>query len=148
MTRTPEQIAVTFLEDFLMQYGIENERFYGFIRALEEVPYLAEIRPTIHMDSIGRRDMGIGLNILVAYTGDQQLGGERVSQFVAAPKPEIQQQVEALYADLALTTGFKFYNPSPSLSSNCCTAKVPMGEETEGRTHHQELSVLLSAQEK
>ncbi|MBI2145713.1 hypothetical protein HYU22_00015 [Candidatus Woesearchaeota archaeon] len=148
MTRTSEQIAVTFLEDFLMQYGIEKERFYGLIRALEEVPYLAEIHPTIHLGSIGRGDSMIGLDILVAYTGDQQLGGEQVPKFVAAPKPEIQPQVEALYADLAIRTGFKFYDPSSSLVRNCCTAKVPMGEEAEGRTYHQELSVILSGQRK
>ena len=148
MARTSEQIAVTFFKDFLMHYGIENERFYSLIRVLEEVPYLAEVRPTISLDSLGHRDVGIGLNLLIAYTGNQQLGGERVSQFVAAPKPEIQQQVQALYADLALRTGFKFYNPSPSLTSNCCSAKVPMGEEAAERTHHLELSVILYAQKK
>lgn len=144
MARTPEQIAVDFLDDILVEYGFEKEPLYGLLNALEKVPYLAEVRPKIHLDNIGRRYLGgMGLHISATYTGDKQIGGARKSQFVAVAKPEIQEQVDALYADLAARTGFQFNSPAPNLTFNCCTAKVSMGKTTTASTSPQEVEVML-----
>lgn len=144
MTDLEERIAVNFLESILIGHDLKKENFYSLLGALEQVPYLTEVRPMMHLENIGQGYLGqIGLHIYAQYIGDKQIGGARVSPFVAAVKPEIQEQVDALYADLAARTGFSFRSPSPDLTSNCCTARVLVERITTEKTPHTELSVAL-----
>ncbi|MBI2145712.1 hypothetical protein HYU22_00010 [Candidatus Woesearchaeota archaeon] len=149
MTQLEEQIAIRFLDDILTKQHIEKEKFYGLLNSLGQVPYLAKVRPQMHLEDIYRGFRGeIGLHISATYTGDKRIGCARKSTFEAVARPEIQQQVEELYADLAAKTGFMFNAPLPDLSYECCTARVSMGEPAAGSTKRTELHVILYRQKK
>ena len=123
-TNTPrekEQVAVDFLDSLLIIQEINIEHFYRLLKGLEMVHYLADINPRLTNSSV--------LKIEAKYNGDKEIGRARdTTQVGSQVKPQIQRQVEELYADLSDRTGYKFHQPSPSLQEHYCHATVLFGE--------------------
>lgn len=123
MVRAREQLALEFLDELLTKQEIDQEQFYGLVRALDEVSYLTNIHPTLN-------EHGHSVQLSGTYTGDKQIGCARdqTQRWTPVVSPEIKQQVIDLYADLSAKTGFEFYTPAPNLNESYCTATVLFGE--------------------